>query len=166
MSNVSSIHFHTKRMYIHVSYTAFSYGSLLISSGIFRDKRKYCACDLKCRYCVFTFGEMQQRCPINGCVNLGCGHFTYVELATFLTPKWNIVLLHVARHIIRKIMKAWAFFWYQNIYFHEVKWELILWIWSSTLFFQRILNFTPQLLHTVFQICSSLLHYFVPFFCV
>ncbi len=27
---------------------------LLISSGIFQDKRKYSACDLKCRYCVFT----------------------------------------------------------------------------------------------------------------
>ncbi len=27
---------------------------LLITSGIFQDKRKYSACDLKCRYCVFT----------------------------------------------------------------------------------------------------------------
>ncbi len=39
--------------------TPFSYGRvidcLLITSGIFQDKR-YSACDLKCRYCVFTFG--------------------------------------------------------------------------------------------------------------
>ncbi len=27
---------------------------MLITSGIFHDKKKYSACDLKCRYCVFT----------------------------------------------------------------------------------------------------------------
>ena len=37
--------------------TAFSYGRILIckiSSGIFQGKRKQFACNLKCRYCVFT----------------------------------------------------------------------------------------------------------------
>ena len=31
-----------------------SLAHLVITQGIFQDKRKYCACDLKCRYCVFT----------------------------------------------------------------------------------------------------------------
>ena len=61
MSDFLSIHFHTERLYVHmfdVVDTPFSYGRglivLLISSGIFQDKRNYSACNLKCRYCIFT----------------------------------------------------------------------------------------------------------------
>ncbi len=59
MSNFSSIHFHTKRLYIglhifNIVDTPFSYGRGSITSGIFQIKRKYSACNLNCRYCVFT----------------------------------------------------------------------------------------------------------------
>ncbi len=60
MSNFLSIHFHMKRLYVHmfdIINTPFIYGRgliMLITLGIFQGKRKYSACDLKCRYCVFT----------------------------------------------------------------------------------------------------------------
>ena len=49
----------------------FSYGRGLIirsaKSEIFKDKRKYCLCDLKCRYCVFTlWGRSVLRYCSNG----------------------------------------------------------------------------------------------------
>ncbi len=57
-----SIYFHTKRLYVHmfdiVEYSLQLWkriDRLLIPSGIFQDKRKYSACDPKCRYCIFNF---------------------------------------------------------------------------------------------------------------
>ncbi len=54
MSNFSSIQFHGKRLYVHMFYivdTPFSLWKridrLLITSGIFQDKTKHSACDLK-----------------------------------------------------------------------------------------------------------------------
>ena len=60
MSNFLSIHFHTKMPYVHGRYSLQLWkriDHLLITSGIFQDKRKYSACDLKCRYCVFTLWD-------------------------------------------------------------------------------------------------------------
>ncbi len=52
---LSSIHFHTKRLYIILSLLwKRIIDRLLITLGSFQDKRKYSAYDLKCRYCVFT----------------------------------------------------------------------------------------------------------------
>ncbi len=60
MSNFSSIQFHTKRLYEHfVWYSIYSLklwkriDRLLITSGIFQNKRKCSACDLICSYSVF-----------------------------------------------------------------------------------------------------------------
>ncbi len=60
--------------------TAFSYGRGLIvcssALGIFEDKGKYSACDLKCRYCIFTLWGQKYACnfrthceqfPLNVC---------------------------------------------------------------------------------------------------
>ncbi len=65
----SSIRFHTKRLYVHnVWYSRYSLqlwkriDRLLITSGIFQSNRKYSACDLKCRYCVFTLWNMINAC--------------------------------------------------------------------------------------------------------
>ncbi len=68
MSNFLSIHSHTKRLYVHmfdIVDTAFNYCRalivMLITSGIFKDIRKYSVCDLICRYCVLIFWG---RCPL------------------------------------------------------------------------------------------------------
>ena len=59
MSNFLSIHFHTKRLYIHMFdiVDGKMIGRLLITLEIFQDKRKYSVWDLKCRYCVFTLWD-------------------------------------------------------------------------------------------------------------
>ncbi len=63
MSNFLSIHSHIKWLYVQfymfdIVDTPFSYGrELIVCSSLqvfFHSKRKYSACDLKCRYCVFT----------------------------------------------------------------------------------------------------------------
>ncbi len=55
MSNFSSIHFHTSdRLYVYSLYLWKRIDHLLITSGIYQDTRNYSACDLKCRYRVFT----------------------------------------------------------------------------------------------------------------
>ncbi len=61
ISNFSSIHFHTKRLYVHmfgIIDTSFSYvRGLIVCSSLqefSKTKRKNSACDPKCRYCVFT----------------------------------------------------------------------------------------------------------------
>ena len=62
MSNFSSIHFHTKRLYVHMFDTPVSYRGGLITLGSFPDKRKYSACD---RYCVFTLWRRVEVISIN-----------------------------------------------------------------------------------------------------
>ncbi len=58
MSNFSSIHFHTKRLYVSLHNLIQRYclqlWKIIDHFRNFEDKRKYFACDLKCRYCVFT----------------------------------------------------------------------------------------------------------------
>ncbi len=61
MSNFLSIQFHTERLYVHMFDTCClqlwkRIDRLLITSRSFLDKGKYSACDLKCRYCIFTCG--------------------------------------------------------------------------------------------------------------
>ncbi len=47
------------------------------------------------------------------------GVVTFMEIIMFTMSKWNSLGPELAVKIIRKI---WAFFWYQNLNFHEVKW--------------------------------------------
>ncbi len=61
MSNFLSIHFHTKRLYVHMfdivdilSWVMEDYWSSANHLRNFSDNRKYLGYDLKCRYCVFT----------------------------------------------------------------------------------------------------------------
>ncbi len=60
MSNFSSIHFHAKRLYVHmfdIVDTPFSYGRGLItcySLQEFSKTKESTKCDPKCRYCSFT----------------------------------------------------------------------------------------------------------------
>ncbi len=92
MSNFSSIHFHTKRLYVHIIDTVdtlFSYGrGLIVCSslqGILQDKRKYCACDLKCRYCIFTCGVELVKCSFWPLGRQLCAIFVCVWKSVFAT---------------------------------------------------------------------------------
>ena len=60
MSNFLLIHFHTIKGYMYICLIQYilqlwkRIDHLLITSGIFQNKRKYSVCDFKCRYCIFT----------------------------------------------------------------------------------------------------------------
>ncbi len=99
MLNFSSIHFHPNWLYVHMFDIVDSgryylqpwkrIGGLLITSGIFQDKRKHYACDLKCRYWGFTLwgstttlsGECSIPFPptrISKCGGVRCGVKCYL----------------------------------------------------------------------------------------
>ncbi len=77
-------------------------GCLLITSGFFQDKRKYSACDQKCRYCVFTLWGRHTEHYCNSGVDLTEEAWYGEELFGSLI-KCGASILHPGHHSYCKV---------------------------------------------------------------